>query len=118
MNNPLEVWKLAHELTVAVYKITATFPKLEQFGLTSQLRRSTSSIPANIVEGQARQHKKEFIQFLYIAKGSAEETNYHLFLSKELGYINGEEYKPLEENCIRIKMMLNKLIKSISVSTN
>jgi four helix bundle protein len=83
MESNLEVWKLAHQLTIDVYKITQTFPKTEQFGLVSQVRRSVSSIPTNIIEGQARQYKKEFIQFLYIAKGSLEETNYHLYLSKD-----------------------------------
>ena len=65
---------------VEVYKITQVFPKAEQFGLVSQVRRSASSVPTNIIEGQARQYKKEFIQFLYIAKGSLEETKYHLIL--------------------------------------
>ena len=83
MESNLEVWKVAHQLTVEVYKITQSFPKSEQFGLTSQVRRSVSSVPTNIIEGQARQYKKEFIQFLYVAKGSLEETNYHLYLSKD-----------------------------------
>lgn len=113
MESNLEVWKLAHQLTIAVYKITQTFPKSEQFGLVSQVRRSVSSVPTNIIEGQARQYKKEFIQFLYIAKGSLEETNYHLYLSKDLGYICEIEYQFLFELCTRIKMMLYKLIKSM-----
>ncbi len=113
MESNLEVWKLSHQLTIEVYKITQVFPKAEQFGLISQVRRSASSVPTNIIEGQARQYKKEFIQFLYIAKGSLEETNYHLFLSKDLGYISELDYKLLSEMCIRIKMMLYKLIKSM-----
>ena len=113
MESNLEVWKLSHQLTIEVYKITQVFPKAEQFGLISQVRRSASSVPTNIIEGQARQYKKEFIQFLYIAKGSLEETNYHLFLSKDLGYISETDYKLLSEMCIRIKMMLYKLIKSM-----
>lgn len=113
MESNLEVWKLAHQLTIDVYKITQNFPKSEQFGLVSQVRRSVSSVPTNIIEGQARQYKKEFIQFLYIAKGSLEETNYHLFLSKDLGYISEEQYNLLLEMCVRIKMMLYKLIKSM-----
>ena len=113
MESNLEVWKLSHKLTIEVYKITQVFPKAEQFGLVSQVRRSASSVPTNIIEGQARQYKKEFIQFLYIAKGSLEETNYHLFLSKDLGYISETDYKLLSEMCTRIKMMLYKLIKSM-----
>ena len=113
MESNLEVWKLSHQLTIEVYKISQVFPKSEQFGLVSQVRRSVSSVPTNIIEGQARQYKKEFKQFLYIAKGSLEETNYHLFLSKDLGYISEEEYHLLFEMCTRIKMMLYKLIKSM-----
>jgi four helix bundle protein len=113
MESNLEVWKLSHQLTIEVYKITQSFPKSEQFGIVSQVRRSASSVPTNIIEGQARQYKKEFIQFLYIAKGSLEETNYHLFLSKDLGYVSEAEYKLLFDTCTRIKMMLYKLIKSI-----
>jgi four helix bundle protein len=115
MESNLEVWKLAHQLTLEVYKITQNFPKSEQFGIKSQVRRSVSSVPTNIIEGQARQYKKEFIQFLYIAKGSLEETNYHLYLSKDLGYITEADYVFLFELCTRIKMMLYKLIKSLSV---
>lgn len=113
MESNLEVWKLAHQLTLDVYKITQGFPKSEQFGLSSQVRRSVSSVPTNIIEGQARQYKKEFKQFLYIAKGSLEETNYHLYLSKDLGYITETNYALLFELCTRIKMMLYKLIKSL-----
>jgi four helix bundle protein len=115
MESNLEVWKTAHQLTLSVYKLTQNFPKSEQFGLTSQVIRSAASVPTNIIEGQARQYKKEFVQFLYISKGSLEETNYHLFLSKELGYILEDDYKMLFELCTRIKMMLYKLIKSLSV---
>lgn len=113
MQQKLDVWKVAHELVLRVYKATEHFPKAEQFGLINQVRRSAASIPANIVEGQARHYKKEYIQFLYISRASAEETHYHLFLSRDLGYLDDEDYKTLEDSCIRIKMMLNKLIKSI-----
>ena len=68
MESNLEVWKLSHQLTIEVYKITQVFPKAEQFGLVSQVRRSASSVPTNIIEGQARQYKKEFIQFYILQK--------------------------------------------------
>jgi four helix bundle protein len=113
MECKLEVWKLAHQLTLAVYEISATFPSSENYGLTSQIRRSISSVPTNIVEGQGRQYKKEFIQFLYIAKGSLEEANYQLFLAKDLKYISESEYLKHYEVFTRIKMMLYKLIKSL-----
>ncbi len=115
MKNKLEVWGISHELTLLIYKLTKDFPKSEEFGITSQLRRGVSSIPANIIEGQARQHKKEFLQFLYVSRGSAEETHYHAFLSKDLGYLSENDYKLVEAYCIRVKMMLNKLINSIKI---
>tara|TARA_R110002072_G_scaffold289873_4_gene457237 strand:- start:143 stop:355 length:213 start_codon:yes stop_codon:yes gene_type:complete len=68
MESKLEVWKLAHQLTLEIYKISNKFPSSEMYGLTSQIRRSSSSVPTNIIEGQGRQYQKEFIQFLYIAK--------------------------------------------------
>jgi four helix bundle protein len=113
MENNLEVWKLAHQLTLEVYMISKKFPSSELYGLTSQVRRSSSSVPTNIIEGQGRQYKKEFIQFLYIAKGSLEEANYQLFLAKDLSYISNEEYNELNILCTRIKMTLYKLIKSL-----
>ena len=115
MNNKLEVWKVSHELTLSVYKLTEKFPKSEHFGLTNQVRRSAASIGANIVEGQARQYKKEYLQFLYIAKGSVEETNYHLYLAKYLENITNAEYEEINNLCVRVKMMLHKLIQSLKV---
>lgn len=113
MECQLEVWKLPHELTLRVYEVTKQLPSNENFGLISQLRRSVVSVPTNIVEGSDRQYKKEFIQFLYIAKGSLDEANYHLYLAKDLKYISSALYKELDEICIRIRMMLYKLIKSL-----
>ncbi|MFN3942974.1 MAG: four helix bundle protein [Flavobacterium sp.] len=114
MESNLEVWKLTHQLVLDVYKISDKFPPSEQFGLTSKLRRSVASIPTNIVEGIARQYKKEFIQSLYVTEGSLDETNYHLYLAKDLGYISEFDYQELFEFCSRIKMMLHKLIKSFN----
>jgi|SRR6056300_1595715 len=113
MECQLEVWKLAHEFTLKVYEATKQFPSDEKFGLASQVRRSAMSVPTNIIEGQGRQYKKEFIQFLYIAKGSLDETNYHLYLAKDLHYISLALYKELDGICIRIRMMIYKLIKSL-----
>lgn len=113
MECELEVWKLSHQLTLKVYEVSKQFPSYENFGLTSQVRRSAASVPTNIVEGRSRQYKKEFIQFLYVAKGSLEETNYHLSLAKDLKYINNKVYLELAAICKRIKMMLYKLIKSL-----
>jgi len=111
MECQLEVWKLAHEFTLKVYEATKQFPSDEKFGLASQVRRSAMSVPTNIIEGQGRQYKKEFIQFLYIAKGSLDETNYHLYLAKDLQYISLALYNELDGICIRIRMMIYTLIK-------
>jgi four helix bundle protein len=113
MENKLQVWKLAHEMTMDVYRVADELPKKEQYNLTSQMKRSSSSVPTNIIEGQARQYNKEFKQFLYIAKASNAETKYHLFLSKELGYISPDNYEMISNKSDRITMMLNKLISSI-----
>ena len=83
----LAVWKRAHELTLAIYACTGGFPRDEAFGLTSQLRRSAASIPANIVEGCGRDTNAEFARFLYIALGSANELEYHLLLARDLDYL-------------------------------
>jgi four helix bundle protein len=109
----LEVWKKAHKLVLEVYRITETFPNNEIFGITNQLRRASSSIPANIVEGQSRNTTKEYLQFLYNARGSLEEIRYFLLLAKDLQYINIAEHDLLEQNSEAVSKMLNGLIKSL-----
>ena len=80
----LKVWEKAHLLTIDIYRITATFPKEEMYGLTSQIRRASSSIPANIAEGCGRGSDNDFRRFLQIAMGSASELEYHLLLAHDL----------------------------------
>ncbi len=109
----LEVWKKAHQLVLDIYTATKTFPTEERFRLTDQLCRSVISTPANIVEGQSRQTTKEYLQFLYNARGSLEETRYYLILAKDLKYLSDEECKCLEESCEVISKMLNSLILSL-----
>jgi len=109
----LKVWQKAHALVLEIYKITRKFPKEEMFSLISQLRRSSSSIPANIVEEQSRNTTKEYLQFLYNARGSLEETRYHLLLARDLGYLNKDEYLNLEGQYEEVSKMLNALIRSI-----
>ena len=104
-----DIWQLGHSLTLQVYKITATFPKEELCGLTSQIRRATSSIPTNISEGCGRNSDKEFNQFLNIALGSASETEYLLILSKDLNYINIESFEILGKEINLIKSKIYKL---------
>src|SRR5258708_29173313 len=87
----IEAWKLADDLTVAIYECTRTFPREEVYGLTSQLRRASYSVPANIVEGSSRESKRDYLHFLYISRGSLSETQYFVHLSRRLGYISRDE---------------------------
>ena len=104
----LDVWKKSIDLVEYIYKKTKEFPKEEVYSLTSQIRRSGISIPSNIAEGAARNSKKEFIQFLYIALGSAAELETHLVISERLGYLdNSAEFL---EKLNDIKKMLVGLI--------
>jgi len=107
----LEVWKEAHKLAIMVYKITKDFPFDERFRLVSQICRSVTSIPANIVEGNARVHSSEYLQFLNVARGSLEETRYHLLLAKDLGYLPDSEYEKLILQCNIAGNLLGGLIK-------
>ncbi len=107
----LKVYKKAHQFVIKIYKITKTFPQHETFGLISQIRRASVSIVANIIEGNARNHKKEFIQFLYISNGSLEEVKYYLTLSMDLGYISKSTYDNLQMDAEEISKMVNSLIK-------
>ncbi len=109
----LKVWKEAHQFVLNIYKITSEFPKIELYGLTSQIRRASSSIPANIAEGFGRFSTKEYIQFLIIARGSLEEVNYFLILSKDLTYITETNYQLLSKQTDNIGKMINGLINSL-----
>ncbi|WP_414000219.1 four helix bundle protein [Flavobacterium sp. W1B] len=109
-----EIWQLSHSFTLEIYKHTSNFPKEELYGLTSQIRRASSSIPTNISEGCGRNSDKEFNQFLNIALGSANETEYLLILSKDLNYINIELFENLEKSINIIKSKIYKLKKALS----
>ena len=91
----IKVWQKAHELVLEVYKATKTFPSLEKYGLTLQLRRSAASVATNIVEGYKRRSDKDFAHFLNIADGSLEETKYHLLLAYDLKYLTKNSYEQL-----------------------
>ncbi|MEL7665991.1 MAG: four helix bundle protein [Candidatus Shapirobacteria bacterium] len=107
------VWRKAHEFTLQIYLITKKFPKDELFGIVSQIRRASSSVPANIVEGSARRSSKEYAQFLVQARGSLSETQYFLELSKDLNYISKEEFDFLTLLSIEVSKMLNSLLTKI-----
>jgi four helix bundle protein len=109
----LVVWKKAHEYTLEIYKITKQYPKDELFGIVSQLRRASSSVPANIVEGSARRTDKEFCQFLIQARGSLVETQYFLELSKDLGYLSKNDFDKLTIISTEVAKMLNSFITKI-----
>src|SRR6266480_2941606 len=93
----IEAWRFADDLTVAIYERTRLFPKDEVYGLTSQLRRASYSVPANIVEGSSRNSKKDYLHFLYIARGSLSETQYFIHLSRRLDYLSLKDSDALRE---------------------
>lgn len=109
----LDVWKRSMSLVTLIYQQSKSFPKEETYGLTNQLRRCAVSIPSNIAEGAARNHKKEYIQFLYIALGSASEVETQLLIAKNLHYFNEEQSSLLLDQNDRIRKMLVGLIKSV-----
>lgn len=108
----LIVWEKAHKLVLNVYCNTRHFPDDERFGLIAQLRRSSSSICANIAEGY-KKSTKEFVRYLAIAEGSLEESKYHLILSKDLNYLNEVHFVELYKQCEEIGRMLNSLMQSL-----
>lgn len=109
----LRVWEAAMDMAVAVYKATDSFPKQEMFGLVSQMRRSASSVPANIAEGFSRQYKPEFVQFLHISKGSLSELQTHIDLSERLGFLAPSTAALLEEKTDAVGRMLYGLLSTV-----
>ncbi|MEX0613676.1 MAG: four helix bundle protein, partial [Pirellulales bacterium] len=107
------VWQKAHALTLDVYRSTRGFPADERFGLTSQLRRSSASIPANLAEGCARGGDIDFARFVNVAAGSASETDYHLLLARDLEYFGDNAYQPLFEQVTEVKRMLNSFDRTL-----
>ena len=111
----LEVWKKSHLLTLAVYKATSSFPQSELFGLTSQIRRASASIPANVAEGCGRSGEKELVRFLNIAMGSASELEYHLLLAHDLSLLEDPTYSALASDVVEVKRMLGGFIRTLNV---
>ena len=109
----LKVWEKAHQVALAIYKATKEFPKEELYGLTSQIRRASMSIPTNISEGCGRNTDAEFARFLQIAMGSASETEYQLLLSHDLGFLNKEQYDKLNIEVTEVKRMLASLLRTL-----
>ena len=110
----LRVWQDSIDLVVNIYKLTKMFPQEELYALTNQIRRAVVSIPSNISEGANRNTDKEFVQFLYIALGSASEVETQLIIAKRLGYIDDVDTEL--DNITKLRKMINALIHSIKTS--
>ncbi len=112
----LNAWKTSFQFATQVYTITKEFPTEEKFGLISQIRRAAVSVPVNIAEGAARKSKKEFTHFLHISLGSASELDTLLLLSKELNYIDQENFSKLNQQLEEISKILSGLIRYTSTT--
>ena len=110
----LQVWQKAHQLTLMVYRLTASFPRDERYGLTSQLRRSSSSIAANLAEGCGRNGDAELARFCSIAMGSASELEYHLLLARDLKLLTVTAYAEVAQQTTEVKRMLTGLIQKLT----
>ena len=109
----LKVWEKAHHFVLAVYRETSSFPVDERFGLTSQIRRASTSIPTNIAEGCGRSSNPDFARFLGMSMGSASEVEYQIVLARELGFFSHECAEALESDLMEIKRMLNALMQRV-----
>ncbi len=109
----LNVFKLSHQFVLDIYKITKTFPNEEKYRLVDQLIRASYSIPSNIAEGNQKNTTKDYLSFLYISRGSANEVKYFLLLSKDLNYIDDLTFQELDDKITSIIKMLNALINSL-----
>ena len=109
----LEVWRKAHGLVLTVYSLSARFPAEERYGLTSQLRRAASSVPANIAEGFGRSTTRDFLRHLDIANGSLEETRYFLILARDLKYLSASEFPEINAQSDEVGRLLGGLMQSL-----
>ena len=109
----LNVWEKAHLLTLGVYRATATFPREEVYGITSQMRRCSASVAANIAEGCGRTGDGEFHRFLNTAAGSVVELEYFLLLSRDLSLLSAEMYEKLQEEVLEVQRMLASLLRKV-----
>jgi four helix bundle protein len=110
----LAVWQKSHEFTLLVYEWTASFPREEVYGLTGQMRRAASSIPANIAEGCGGDGDAELARYCRIARASASESEYHVLLARDLKLLPSERYEQLAERVVEIKRMLTGLIHKLA----
>lgn len=108
-----DAWQAAHDFTLAVYRASTGFPREEKFGITSQLRRSAVSVPANLAEGFGRHSKRELRRYGLIANGSLQEAKYLLLLARDLNYCSGEDYDRLISLADRVGALLGGLERSL-----
>ena len=109
----LKVWEKAHKLTLDVYRLTRDFPREEVYGITSQIRRASSSIPANIAEGCGRGGDADFARFLQIAMGSACEVEYHALLAHDLNMLDEVDYRCIHNQVCEVKRMLTSFLQKL-----
>ncbi len=109
----LRVWKKAHELCLEIYALTRKFPRDEAYGLVAQIRRAAAAVATNIAEGGARQSRREFAQFVSIARGSASEVIDLLLLSRNLGYLDAQAHADLRDHYDHISRMLTNLFRAL-----
>jgi len=105
----LDAWKAAHQMTLAVYRVTKMFPRDEQFGLTSQMRRAAVSIEANLAEGFGRRSPREMLRYARIADGSLQEVKCYIRLTRDLDYIDDEQHENLSQRAGRVGALLGGL---------
>jgi len=109
----LRVWQEGMNLAEAYYRITQTFPREELYGIISQIRRASTSVPANIAEGYGRKNRGEYIHFLYVAQGSLKELETHLLISIRVNLTSGENCSPILDQCELVGKILGALIRSL-----
>jgi len=109
----LLLWQDAHKLVLDIYEATKKFSKEETFGIASQVRRAAVSIPCNIAEGCGKRTSKDFANFLQISLGSANETDYLILLSKDLGYIGSDQFINLQERVNKVRAMNINLLEKV-----
>ena len=114
----IQAWQLADDMTVAVYESSRLFPREENYGLTSQLRRAAYSVPANIAEGSARESLKDYLHFLYIARASLTETPYFVHLSRRLKYLESTDHDALMNAVKKTFRCLHGLVKAVEKEAN
>jgi four helix bundle protein len=105
----IKVWQRSHALVLQLYRLTGTFPAEERFGLTSQIRRAATSVPANIAEGSKRRTNAEYARFLNVVEGSLAEVEYLLLLTRDIGYLSADQVAPLLAEADEISRMLHHL---------